>query len=112
MFDRYVELCSFYAGDQVLALLPVVNLPFQAKYSGPDKVVHKLRDENYQIATPDRRKRTQLCHVNILKPYYDRDSTKPVMTVHQSGISTPSSPTVAEWEREEMKSLDDCMLQA
>ena len=38
-------------------------------------VEKKLSDTNYLIATPQRRKSTQLCHVNLLKPYYLRGQT-------------------------------------
>lgn len=34
-YDKKAELCEFWPGDRVLALLPIVNSPFQAKYSGP-----------------------------------------------------------------------------
>ncbi|KAG1955416.1 hypothetical protein F2P79_008498 [Pimephales promelas] len=33
-----------------------------------------MSELNYVIATPGRRKSTQLCHVNLLKPYYSRDA--------------------------------------
>ena len=29
---------------------------------------------NYIIHTPDRHKQRQLCHINMLKPYFDKDS--------------------------------------
>ena len=32
----------------------------------------KVGDLDYLVATPDRRKRAQLCHVNMLKPYFRR----------------------------------------
>lgn len=34
-FDRKTESRLFETGDQVLALLPVVGSPFEAKVSGP-----------------------------------------------------------------------------
>ena len=64
LFDRDSKRCVFLVGEIVLALLPVVCSPFQAKFAGPYKVV-KESDINYVIATPDRRKITQLCHVNL-----------------------------------------------
>lgn len=58
--------------DQMLALLPVENSQFQAKFTGPFLAVKKVTDLNYLIATPERRKSTQLCHINLLKPYFSR----------------------------------------
>ncbi|TWW62352.1 hypothetical protein D4764_04G0009990 [Takifugu flavidus] len=42
----------------------------RVKFAGPYAVVRQISDQNYIIATPDRRKKSQLCHVNLLKPYY------------------------------------------
>ncbi len=35
LFGRKVQARSFQVGDQVLALLPVLSSPFQAKFTGP-----------------------------------------------------------------------------
>lgn len=67
LYGRGVEDCDFLPGDQVLALLPIVTSPFQAKFSGPYSVVEKVSDQKYVIATPSRRSSTQLCHVNFAK---------------------------------------------
>lgn len=37
-------------------------------------VEKRLADRNYLIETPDRRKRVQLCHINLLNPYYSSHS--------------------------------------
>lgn len=54
--------------------MSIIGSPFQAKFSGPHTVIKKLSDLNYLISTPERRKATHLCHVNLLKPYHDRAS--------------------------------------
>lgn len=73
-YDRNSRERSFSIGDKVLALLPVRNSPFTAKYGGPYKVLKCLNSVNYVIETPDRRKSKQLCHINMLKPYIERDN--------------------------------------
>ena len=35
-------------------------------------MLKQISDEHYLISTPERRKKSQLCHVNFLKPYYSR----------------------------------------
>lgn len=70
LYDKKAVSRSFVPGDQVLALLPLPNSPFQAKFSGPYSVERCLSNENYLIGTPDRRKNFQLCHINLLKAYY------------------------------------------
>ncbi|XP_030271930.1 uncharacterized protein LOC115581177 isoform X1 [Sparus aurata] len=74
LHDRRAESREFSPGDQVLALLPLVGSPFQAKFCGPYMVAKKVSDLNYLISTPDRKKSVQLCHVNLLKPYFARSS--------------------------------------
>jgi len=76
---------TFIPGQKVLALLPVSGNPLRARYFGPYVIDKKLSDLNYVVVTPDRRKDKQLCHVNMLKPYVDRDST---VTVHPVNVVT------------------------
>ena len=71
-YDRRAEPRVFSPGDQVLALLPIAGSPFLAKNAGPYTVVRQVSDLNYLVSTPDRRRNTQLCHINLLKPYYSR----------------------------------------
>ena len=49
--------------------------PLQAKYSGPFEIERKIDDTNYVVRTPDHKKDSQICHINMLKEYYKRDKT-------------------------------------
>ena len=60
-------------------LLPVFGNMLQARYYGQYKVVKRVGDLDYVIETPDSRMSTQLCHVNMVKPYFERGVKKPVM---------------------------------
>ena len=82
-YDQNSVSRSFKPGDKVLALLPVPGRPLQARYFGPYIVDKKMSDLNYVLQTPDRRKHKQMCHINMLKPYYCRkgEHVKPVQTV-------------------------------
>ena len=74
-YDKNTKERSFKSGDNVLALLPIPCRPLQARYFGPYTVEKKASDLNYIITTPDRRKKKQLCHINMLKEYVDRESS-------------------------------------
>ena len=68
--------------------MPIPGRPLQARYFGPYTVEKKASDLNYIITTPDRRKLKQLCHINMLKEYVDRDSSNVasvnvISSVHQ-----------------------------
>ena len=72
-YDENAQDRNFEPGDKVLGLLPIPGRPLQARYYGPYTVDKKLSDVNYIVNTPGRRKRKQLCHINMLKKYIDRD---------------------------------------
>ena len=74
-YDLKTENRSFNPGDTVLALLPIPGRPLQARYFGPYTVDKKVSDLNYVINTPGRRKQKQMCHINMLKKYIDRNSS-------------------------------------
>ncbi len=72
-YDRRAKYRSFNPGDEVLVLLPLQGQPLAARYSGPYVVEARISDLDYLVSTPDRRKKAQLCHLNMLKPYFRRD---------------------------------------
>ena len=43
-------------------------------FFGPYVIEKKLNNLNYIVVTPDKREQTQLCHVNMFKPYVERRS--------------------------------------
>ena len=73
-YDKDAKSRSFSPGDKVLVLLPIPGSALQARYGGPYLVKKKVGDRDYIVDTPDRRRRSRLCHVNMLKPYFDRES--------------------------------------
>ncbi|KAF7648009.1 hypothetical protein LDENG_00163430, partial [Lucifuga dentata] len=85
-FDRKAVVRQFYPGDQVLVLLPVPGSALTARFLGPYVVDRKVSDTDYVILTPERRRKTQLCHVNMLKPYFHRDA--PQVKQESSEVST------------------------
>ena len=64
----------------------------QAKYFGPYIVKAKVCDLNYIVSTPHRRKNTQLCPINILKSYLNRDKKNVVQCANI--VLPPSHKTV------------------
>lgn len=85
MKDRYeretVER-SLSVGDKVLILLTLPGHRLKARFHGLYKVVRKASDLN-DVRTPDRRKSTQIYHINILKLYYERRKTEPVLVISE-----------------------------
>lgn len=93
-YDQSAVARSFDVGDRVLVLLPIQGSALSARFSGPYTVAEKLSDTDYVIRTPDRRRQSRVCHVNMLKLYHTRPqaeesvspvSVVPVSTVYASG---------------------------
>ncbi len=93
LFDRKVQARSFQVGDQVLALLPFLSSPFQARFTGPYMIAKCYPNNNYLLNTPDRRKKEQVCHVHLLKPYMTPVSSLPVNVVTTDIIDSSVSET-------------------
>ena len=89
-YDRKAKSRCFEPGDSVLVLFPVVGNPLQAKYSGPYKVVKKISYTNYLVKTPDRRKETQVCHINMLKAYHEKPKPELVTLNNRLGLESPT----------------------
>ena len=89
-YDRKAKSRCFEPGDRVLVLFPVVGNPLQAKYSGPYKVVKKISDTNYLVKTPDRRKETQVCHINMLKAYHEKPKPELVTLNNRLRLESPT----------------------
>ena len=89
-YDRKAKSRCFEPGDRVFVLFPVVGNPLQAKYSGPYKVVKKISDTNYLVKTPDRRKETQVCHINMLKAYHEKPKPELVILNNRLRLESPT----------------------
>ncbi|XP_063868212.1 uncharacterized protein LOC135104613 [Scylla paramamosain] len=64
-YDKKARARSFQPGDK--------GDPFKARFSEPWEIERKMSDVNYIVRTPGRKKKNQLCHVNMLKPFHERD---------------------------------------
>lgn len=71
----------FKPGDKVLVFFSIPGHVLQARYNGPHEIESKFSDVNYVVQTLDRRKEKRICHIYILKEYFercDRNYVKPV----------------------------------
>ena len=72
-YDKATVERSFSAGDQVLVLLPIPGSALSARFSGPHAILKKISNTNYVVGTPNRRRKSRVCHVNMLKPFHVRE---------------------------------------
>ena len=57
-----------------MVFFPILGSAPQPRYTGPYRVERRVGEVNYVIATPDRRKTSRLCHINMLKRNCERDA--------------------------------------
>ena len=96
-YDTKAIVRRFVSGDKVLLFLPIPGNPLKSKFTGPYVVSHKLSDVNYVVFTPDRRKDTQLVHVNLMKPYVEREKVDSQnLSINCNAAAKLESPVVEE----------------
>ncbi len=96
-YDKTSVKRIFQPGDLVLVLLPVPGSALQAKFDGPYAVEKKLSETDYVISTPDRRRKSRVCHLNMLKGYIRKETSEAcvaniVPEIAAIGLSAAYSP--------------------
>lgn len=95
-FDRKAVARNFQPGEKVLVLIPTPGSAFAARFSGPYVVKSKVNDTGYVIHTPERRRKTRLCHINMLKPYLCRPDVKDETAVLNGSVDVSGFEPVTE----------------
>ncbi|XP_063955624.1 uncharacterized protein LOC135154209 [Lytechinus pictus] len=70
--DMKARVQEIEVDQQVLVLLPTSNNKLIAKWQGPYRVIQKISDVNYAVEMGDKRKKHRVFHVNMLRPWRDR----------------------------------------
>uniref|UniRef100_A0A8C7Y6R4 Gypsy retrotransposon integrase-like protein 1 n=1 Tax=Oryzias sinensis TaxID=183150 RepID=A0A8C7Y6R4_9TELE len=102
IFDQKVVQRHFDIGDKVITFLPVPGSVLQAKFSGPYMIQEKLSETDYVVSTPERRRKSRVCHINMLKPYVDR-----IVGVVAS-LSKTGSPSQYRPESDGLRQVPSC----
>ncbi|XP_066980073.1 uncharacterized protein [Macrobrachium rosenbergii] len=85
-YDKKAKFRTFKVGDDVLVYQPVPGVPLREKCMGPCKITKRVSKTTYAIETPDKRKPSQLVHINLIKPY--QSATISPQVVHLIGKGT------------------------
>ncbi|XP_068208712.1 uncharacterized protein [Palaemon carinicauda] len=105
-YDKKAKTRSFKVGDAVLLYHPIAGSPLREKYQGPYTITHRISPTNYIIATPDKRKSTQLVHINLLKAYLSPSTAESKTVMITSAIpyidcpmdQFTDDPITASWQ--------------
>ncbi|KAI2664116.1 Transposon Ty3-I Gag-Pol polyprotein [Labeo rohita] len=103
-YDKQAVARPFQPGDEVLVLLPVPGASLSARFFGPHVVKKKMSETDYVLYTPDRKRKTRVCHLNMLKAYHTRESPTasveeqtagPAVTSVAIAVDLTSSPGIS-----------------
>ncbi|KAL4008478.1 hypothetical protein ACER0C_002330 [Sarotherodon galilaeus] len=79
-YDKKARERTFQPGQQVLLLLPTTDSKLLARWQGPYKITKRLSKVNYELYMPDRRKKHQVFHINLLKEFTQQHQQQPPTT--------------------------------
>ncbi|GFX78803.1 retrovirus-related Pol polyprotein from transposon 412 [Trichonephila clavipes] len=71
-YDRDAVERKFVEGDLVMVLATSKQNKLEVNWMGQGKVLCRISDTNYVTDLPERRDRSTIYHVNLLKPYHRR----------------------------------------
>uniref|UniRef100_A0A8C2FJY0 Integrase catalytic domain-containing protein n=1 Tax=Cyprinus carpio TaxID=7962 RepID=A0A8C2FJY0_CYPCA len=71
-YDQCARHREYQPGQKVLLLLPSSASKLLAKWQGPYSILRKMRPVTYQIHQSDKRKKSQVYHVNLMKEWQER----------------------------------------
>ncbi|KAJ8036636.1 hypothetical protein HOLleu_20671 [Holothuria leucospilota] len=82
---------EFKSGDRALVFVSVFGQPFQSRFHYPYPIERKVSDTDYVILTSGKGKSERVCHIDIIKKYYERreDDTpkKEIVDLHGVNIN-------------------------
>ncbi|XP_063585832.1 uncharacterized protein LOC134763205 [Penaeus indicus] len=105
--DLKSQIREFSPGDKVLLFLPIPGNPLKSKFTGPYVVSHKVSDYNYVVQTPDRRKDTQLVHINLIKSYIDRQPKEDLAKGKSIACMIPQESSITSMSNEYIEETDN-----
>lgn len=82
-YDLKAEKREFKENDLVLVVAPSKPNKLSINWIGPGKIVKRLSETNYVVHYTDNDK-TQVYHVNMLKPYYQREDSINLLCLEQN----------------------------
>ncbi|CAM4403535.1 unnamed protein product [Lepidochelys olivacea] len=73
-YNHQAKLQRFQPGDRVMVLVPTAESKLLAQWQGPYGIIKTVGEVNYKVRQPGRRKSEQIYHINLLKPWHDREA--------------------------------------
>ena len=71
-YDKNCVKREFKEGDKVMVLAMSPTNKLSVQWHGPGTVEGKISDTNYIVSLPGKREKSQIYHINLLKPYHSR----------------------------------------
>ena len=96
-YDKNSRQRTFQQGDQVLVLLPTSSSKLLAQWQGPYEIIKPVGKVNYQVQMHDRRKKTRILHVNMLRRWHTPSSPNYLTKEIHHGNSEEMADDIPSW---------------
>ncbi|CAM5142308.1 unnamed protein product [Natator depressus] len=73
-YNHQAKLRRFHPGDRVMVLVPTAESKLLAQWQGPYEIIKAVGEVNYKVRQTGNRKSEQIYHINLLKPWHDREA--------------------------------------
>lgn len=103
-YNRTAKRRTFNPGDRVMVLVPVPESKLFTHWQGPYEVIEAVGPVNYKISQPDRRKTEQIYHINLLKPWVEREVLMSKVVTPQNG-KINIGPSLTQEQKDEVQEL-------
>ncbi|KFM65660.1 hypothetical protein X975_14219, partial [Stegodyphus mimosarum] len=84
-YDKNAIKREFKEGDLVLILATSKANKLSVQWTGPGKVENKVSETNYIVSLPGKKERSQIYHINMLKPYHKRPEVINYLSCSEEG---------------------------
>ena len=91
-YDQTARQRELQPDEEVLVLLPTSSNKLLAQWQGPYRILRRVGKVNYEVLMPNKRKRKNVFHVNMLKKWYPPVATS-FGSVEQMDMEEEFMPT-------------------
>ncbi|KYO27311.1 hypothetical protein Y1Q_0021238 [Alligator mississippiensis] len=98
-YDKKARLHTFEQGNKIMVFLPLKTDKLQAAWEGPHVILDKLDNVTYVVARSGKRPKT--FHVNMLKPYFNKNDVVLWISSVEGSPEDPEEPVMyGDWDGE------------
>ena len=110
-YDKKAKPRTLEVGSMALMRVPGLTGKLDESWEGPYEVVDKISPVNYQLAIPGRAGRSQVVHVNMLRPWHTPDARvlRLIVADEDEEETTPTETQLNYLEPDQKQELEELL---